>query len=96
MSEKTALEKACIEVVRLQNKEYYEILSNLLLRNYTFIKENDPRLSANITAVLFEDELVDKAHHICKFIEEEVLNQNFSQLEVEYTKKLLEIVNFQN
>ena len=66
-----------------------------MLRNYTFIKENDPRLSANITAVLFEDELVDKAHHICKFIEEEVLNQNFSKSEVENAKKIIEIDNFQ-
>ncbi len=90
MVEKTALEIACVEVVGETSKEYYQLLSNLLLLNFSFIQKNDPRLSAKVTAILFDDELTDKSHLICEFIENAELNKAFSKSDVEKTKKLLD------
>lgn len=91
MAEKTALEIACIEVVGENSKEYYQILSNLLLLNFSYIQKNDSRLSAKVTAILFDDELTDKSHLICEFIENAELNIAFSKSDLEKTKKLLDI-----
>lgn len=79
MTGKTLLENACIEVVGEKNEEYYQLLSNLLLLNYSFIQKNDSRLSAKVTAILFDDEFIDKSHLICEFIENAELNISFSE-----------------
>ncbi|MHA1156326.1 MAG: hypothetical protein ACTSQK_09485 [Candidatus Heimdallarchaeota archaeon] len=91
MTGKTLLENACIEVVGERKKEYYQLLSNLLLLNYSFIKKNDSRLFAKVTAILFDDELADKPHLLCEFIENVELNISFSKLDLVNTKKLLDI-----
>ncbi|MCK5047155.1 MAG: hypothetical protein KAS22_11285 [Candidatus Heimdallarchaeota archaeon] len=89
--EKTLLEFACSEILRENYKDFYDILSNLLLLNPDFIQENDPRLSAKITAILFDDDLLEKPHLICQFIENPELDVKFTASELDYTKKLLKI-----
>ncbi|TET27793.1 MAG: hypothetical protein E3J70_11210 [Candidatus Heimdallarchaeota archaeon] len=89
--EKTFLEFACSEISRDNYKEFYEILSNLLLLNPEFIQKNDPRLSAKITAILFDDELLEKSHLICQFLENPDLDVKVTATELAYTKKLLRI-----
>ncbi|MFW9924223.1 MAG: hypothetical protein ACFFDW_13140, partial [Candidatus Thorarchaeota archaeon] len=56
-----------------------------------FIKKDDPRLSAKITAILFDEELVDKVHLICEFIENVEINEKFSPKEIFSAKKLIDI-----
>ncbi|MBK5114276.1 MAG: hypothetical protein KGD59_09630 [Candidatus Heimdallarchaeota archaeon] len=89
--EKTHLEIACSEILRENYTEYYEILSCLLLLNPNFVEKNDPRLSAKITAILFDDELLEKPHLISQFIENPELDVRYTTTELDYTKKLLRI-----
>lgn len=89
--EKTLLEFACSEILWENYKDFYNIFSNLLLLNPDFIQENDPRLSAKITAILFDDDLLEKPHLICQFIENPELDVKFTASELAYTKKLLKI-----
>lgn len=91
LKEKTILESACSEILGENYIDFYELLGNLLLLNPDYIQKNDPRLSAKITAILFDDGLKDKPHLICQFIDNPELNTEFNALEVSHTKKLLEI-----
>ncbi|MHA1211561.1 MAG: hypothetical protein ACTSSH_03780 [Candidatus Heimdallarchaeota archaeon] len=91
MTEKTSLEKACKKVLGEDSSEHYSILANLLLLNYVYIRRNDPRLSAKLTAILFDDGLKGKVHLICLFIENAKINYKFSAIDITNTKRLLEI-----
>ncbi len=91
LKEKTLLESACLEIIGENYKEFYGLLGNLLLLNPDYVQKNDPRLTAKITAILFDDGLKDKPHLICQFIDNPKLNDEFNALEVSHTKKLLEI-----
>ena len=62
-----------------------------MLLNPEFIQKNDPRLSAKITAILFDDELLEKSHLICQFLENPDLDVKVTATELAYTKKLLRI-----
>jgi hypothetical protein len=79
----------CSDILGEDYKDYYEILSNLLLLNPEFLQKNDPRLSAKVTAILFDDELLEKPHLICQFIENSELNVKFTASDLDYTKQLL-------
>ncbi|NHJ33494.1 MAG: hypothetical protein FK732_11595 [Asgard group archaeon] len=89
--EKTYLENACSEIIGKNYNNYYDILSNLLLLNPDFIQKSDPRLSAKVTAILFDDRLKEKPHLICEFIENPELNMEFNVQEIKYTKRLLDL-----
>lgn len=91
MKEKTPLEKACLEILGKDSEKYYNILSHLLILNPQLINNNDKRLSAKITSLLFNAEIKDKVHLICLFIENNNLEFNFSRSDIGYTKMLLEI-----
>ena len=91
LKEKTPLENACLGVLGKDYKEYYEIFANLLLLNPEFVQKNDPRLTAKITAILFDNELLDKPHLICQFIDNPELEVKFTDSELNNTKKLLRI-----
>lgn len=91
MKEKTPLETACNEILGEDYGQYYNVLSNILILNPNLVKENDPRLSAKVTSILFNEELKDKVHIICEYLENPELNINFSLTEIDYTKILLEM-----
>ena len=90
MKEKTPLEQACFDILGKDFEQYYNILSHLLILNPHLVRENDKRLSAKITSLLFNEEIKDKVHLICSFIENNELEFDFSKSEIEYTKLLLE------
>ena len=69
MKERTQLEIACAEVVGDYTNQYYDLLSNLLIMNPHLLKEDDTRLTAQLTSILFSEEVEDKAHLICSIIE---------------------------
>ena len=87
----TPLESACKKVIGNEYMEYYNLLGNLLLLNYDLIKKSDQRLSAKVTAIIFDEELRDKSHLICLFLENSEMNVSFSTNDIENTKKLLEL-----
>jgi len=69
LKERTQLEIACAEVVGDYTNQYYDLLSNLLIMNPHLLKEDDTRLTAQLTSILFSEEVEDKAHLICSIIE---------------------------
>ncbi len=69
VKDKTQLETACIEVVGKESSQYYTILSDLLIMNPQLLKDDDTRLTAQITSILFNNEAEDKSHLICRIIE---------------------------
>ena len=89
MKEKTQLEIACAEVVGDNNNQYYDILSNLLIKNPNLLKEDDTRFSAQLTSILFSEETEDKAHLICRIIE--TVDAKSTDKYVKQAKLLLEI-----
>ncbi|NHJ38897.1 MAG: hypothetical protein FK731_02610, partial [Asgard group archaeon] len=91
MKVKTPLEIACNEILGEDYDQFYNVLSNILILNPKFVKENDPRLSAKVTSILFNDKLIDKVHIICEYLENPELNINFSPTEIDYTKILLDM-----
>ncbi|NHK30800.1 MAG: hypothetical protein FK730_05575 [Asgard group archaeon] len=91
MKEKTPLETACYEVMGENYGQYYNVLSNILILNPNLVKQNDSRLSAKVTSILFDEELIDKVHIICEYLENPELNINYSPTEIDYTKILLEM-----
>ncbi|HUT82838.1 MAG TPA: hypothetical protein VMZ29_16700 [Candidatus Bathyarchaeia archaeon] len=91
MSNKSPLETACREILGEKYEQYYDLLSNLLLLNIDIIKRNDERLSAKVTSILFDDQITNKTHIICEYIEAADWNYNFRPSELENTKKLLEL-----
>lgn len=90
LKKKTPLETACFEILGNDSEQYYNILSRLLILNPHFIRKNDKRLSAKITSLLFTEEIKDKVHLICLFIENDKMKSDFSQSEIELAKLLLE------
>jgi hypothetical protein len=91
LKKKTPLEFACNEVLGKDSNQFYNVLSNLLLLNPDMIRKNDKRLSAKITSILFDDEIEDKPHVICEYLDNSEFNINFSPTEIDYTKILLEM-----
>jgi hypothetical protein len=91
LKEKTPLETACNEIMGEDFGQYYNVLSNILILNHNLVKQNDSRLSAKVTSILFDEELEDKVHIICEFLENPELNINYSPTEIDYTKILLEM-----
>ena len=89
MKEKTQLEIACAEIVGDETNQYYDILSEMLIMNPHLLKKDDTRLSAQLTSILFNDEIEDKAHLICRIIE--TIDTKSSDKFVENAKHLLEI-----
>jgi hypothetical protein len=89
--EGTPLEKACKLIVGEKFSEYYDLLGDLLLLNYQFAEKEDPRLSAKITSILFDNGLRDKAHLICLYLENPEINVGFTDKEIKITKKLLNL-----
>lgn len=86
---KTPLEIACFEVLRENAEQYYYILSHLLILNPQFVKKDDTRLSAKISSILFDENIQDKVHLICLLIENDGVDQFFSQSDIDFTKLLL-------
>ena len=91
MKERTLLEEACMEILGEEFVDYYEPLSNLLLLNPDYIENDDSRLSAKITAILFDPGLKDKPHLICNFIENPDINAEFKESEIQDVKKILTV-----
>ncbi|NHJ49955.1 MAG: hypothetical protein FK733_19340 [Asgard group archaeon] len=91
MSNETPLEKACKLIAGEKHNEFYSLLRNLLLLNYQYAAKEDPRLSAKVTAILFDNGLKDKAHLICLYLENPEINIGFSKKETDNTKKLLNL-----
>lgn len=89
MEDKTQLEKACFEVVGEKHSEYYSLLSRLLILNPEFIKNSDPRFSAQFTLVLFDDEIEDKSHIICELLDYMEMNKVGKAYELSDAKELL-------
>lgn len=89
LKERTQLEIACAEVVGDYTNQYYNLLSNLLIKNPHLLKEDDVRLSAQFTSILFSDEVEDKAHLICSIIE--TIDTKSKDKFVKHVKILLEI-----
>jgi len=89
MKEKTQLEIACEKVVGTETSQYYKLLSDLLIMNPHLLKNDDTRLSAQITSILFSNEIEDKAHLICSIIE--TIDVQSKDKYVEQAKLLLEI-----
>jgi hypothetical protein len=89
LKEKTQLEIACEEVVGTETNQYYSILSDLLIMNPHLLKDDDTRLSAQLTSILFSEEVEDKAHLICSIIE--TFDLQSKDKYVEQAKSLLEI-----
>jgi hypothetical protein len=91
LKEKTPLELACFEILGEDISQYYNVLSNLLILNPHLIRENDKRLSAKITSILFDKELIDKPHLICDYLNNAEFSVDFSLIEIDYTKILLDM-----
>ncbi|NHJ49104.1 MAG: hypothetical protein FK733_15055 [Asgard group archaeon] len=91
MKRKTPLEMACNDILGEDISQFYNVLSNLLLLNPDFIRENDKRLSAKVTSILFDDEIDDKPHVICEYLDNSEFNVNFTPTEIDYAKILLEM-----
>ncbi|MBY8993934.1 MAG: hypothetical protein KGD59_05240 [Candidatus Heimdallarchaeota archaeon] len=89
MKERTQLEIACAEVVGDYTNQYYNLLSNLLIMNPHLLKEDDTRLTAQLTSILFSEEVEDKAHLICSIIE--TIDTKSDDKFVKQAKLLLEI-----
>lgn len=89
MKERTQLEMACAEVVGDYTNQYYDLLSNLLIMNPHLLKEDDTRLTAQLTSILFSEEVEDKAHLICSIIE--TIDTKSDDKFVKQAKLLLEI-----
>ena len=89
MKERTQLEIACAEVVGDYTNQYYDLLSNLLIMNPHLLKEDDTRLTAQLTSILFSEEVEDKAHLICSIIES--IDTKSDDIFVKQAKLLLEI-----
>ena len=89
MKEKTQLEVACAEVAGDNNNQFYGLLSNLLIMNPHLLKEDDTRLTAQLTSILFSEEVEDKAHLICSIIE--TIDAKSDDKFVKQAKRLLEI-----
>jgi hypothetical protein len=91
LTEGTPLEKACKLITGDKFEDYYNLLGNILLLNFNNIKDDDPRLSAKVTSILFDNGLRDKAHLICLYLENPEINIGFNEKETETTKKLLNL-----
>ncbi|MBN1329035.1 MAG: hypothetical protein JXA54_06135 [Candidatus Heimdallarchaeota archaeon] len=91
MLNNSPLENACKEILGRNYEEYYHLLSNLLLLNVDLIKRNDQRLSAKVTSILFDNQISNKTHTICEYIEAADWEYNFQTKELEDAKKLLEL-----
>ena len=89
MKERTQLEIACAEVVGDYTNQYYDLLSNLLIMNPHLLKDDDTRLTAQLTSILFSEEVEDKAHLICSIIES--IDTKSDDIFVKQAKLLLEI-----
>ncbi|MCK5157878.1 MAG: hypothetical protein KAR08_01875 [Candidatus Heimdallarchaeota archaeon] len=89
MKEKTQLEIACAEVMGDETNQYYDILSDMLIMNPHLLKKDDTRLSAQLTSILFSEEVEDKAHLICSIIE--TIDTKSEDKYVKQAKLLLEI-----
>ncbi len=89
MKERTQLEIACAEVVGDYTNQYYDLLSNLLIMNPHLLKKDDTRLTAQLTSILFSEEVEDKAHLICSIIE--TIDTKSDDKFVKQVKFLLEI-----
>lgn len=89
MKERTQLEIACAEVVGDYTNQYYNLLSNLLIMNPHLLKDDDTRLTAQLTSILFSEEVEDKAHLICSIIES--IDTKSDDIFVKQAKLLLEI-----
>ncbi|NHJ87684.1 MAG: hypothetical protein FK734_19640 [Asgard group archaeon] len=91
MKNQTPLEKACNEILGETYQTYYDILSNLLLLNSNLIKKDDSRLTAKITLALFDDEIVDKPHVICEFINQSEMERDAKSTDIVHAKDLLDV-----
>lgn len=91
MNYNTPLQKACNKIVSEKYHEYYDLLSNILLLNANYIKDNDPRLTAKVTAILFDERDFDKVNLICQLIENDEFNSDFMEFEIKNMKKLLDL-----
>jgi len=89
LKERTQLEIACAEVVGDYTNQFYDLLSNLLIMNPHLLKEDDTRLTAQLTSILFSEEVEDKAHLICSIIE--TIDTKSNDKFVKQAKLLLEI-----
>ncbi len=89
MKEKSQLEIACAEIVGDETNQYYDILSDMLIMNPHLLKKDDTRLSAQLTSILFSEEVEDKAHLICRIIE--TIDTKSEDKYVKQAKLLLEI-----
>lgn len=91
LKEKTPLETACFKILGNDFGQFYTILSHLLILNPQFVMKNDSRLSAKISSLFFNDDIQDKVHLICLLLENDKLDQIFTQSDIDYTKLLLDI-----
>ena len=89
MKERTQLEIACAEVVGDYTNQYYNLLSNLLIMNPHLLKDDDTRLTAQLTSILFSEEVEDKAHLVCCIVES--IDTKSDDKFVKQVKLLLEI-----
>lgn len=89
MKEKSQLEIACAEIVGDETNQYYDILSDMLIMNPHLLKKDDTRLSAQLTSILFSEEVDDKVHLICSIIE--TIDSKSEDKTVKQAKHLLEI-----
>ena len=82
---------ACENAIGEGHKQYYMLLSELLILNPKLLKKNDTRFSAQLTFILFNEETIDKEDLVCKLLES---NENNLKTRVEvigYTKSLLDL-----
>jgi len=91
MKEKSKLEIACEKVIDKKPEVYYHLLSELLLLNPRSIKRNDTRFTAQVTAILYDENIEDKVSLLCNLIDTSEYDQKTKLQEIENVKTLLEL-----
>ena len=89
MEHKTPLEAACFKILGNDFEQHYNLLSQLLILNPQFVQKNDKRLSAQISSLLFNEDIQDKVHLICLLIENDEMDQIFTRSDIDNAKLLL-------
>ncbi|MCF2143220.1 MAG: hypothetical protein K9W42_05920 [Candidatus Heimdallarchaeota archaeon] len=91
MKEKSKLEIACEKVIDEKPEAYHQLLSKLLLLNPRTIKRNDTRFTAQVTAILYDENIEDKVSLLCNLIDVSEYNKKTKMQEIKYAKTLLEL-----